>query len=1041
MKKYRVRLKNGRVVGPFLARQFKELKSKGHIDGSEDCQEYPLGDWGKITEFQDIQNELNEETQNIDATFIRKISDFKKELETPDSDKTEVVRQDPPIKKDENPDFVEFKFEKEEPVIEIETTSTAENNNVEKTRVVTRAQLNNTSDDDKTLIKPETIEFLKQQKLLEEKKKREEERKKRELEEEEKNKVDLDNDSTQFVDLSSLKGELFTETKQSERELEEEVFVQEKKKEKEALLKEKDVEVIEEKPEKQKKKKKLILILGAVLLLAVLFPEEKKEVKKEVVISSPTIKFPQQYETIDETKASETYAKGMEYFQTFKYDDMLKAAPLFLESTERKFENNPALAKLISVYSKLLPYSKNKIEDANRVFKLVQIVTTKSLKDPYLTTSISNFYLSAEKPAAAVKIVEQFNAIKGNKPTAELFGMYLKSLIEAGNYTKARSVFEKIETVPNKTWEIYKPLIDFSMLNNNFEKAAEFILEAEKTYPNMVELLIYKARLLVYQEDFKSLSSALEKMISLNCENNAAFYSKYYEYGAILAVASKKSDVAVSLFKKALELHESPELRSKLASLSQSTDAAANELILESRALDFISKARKDMEEFKWREAFKNALSATSIAPNYLTAKIFLAKLQTKRSFFKEAIDNLDDLYKNYPQSGEVVYALLDTYIEAYKFNDAKRLIGIISTSDELRSNPTFDATMAKFYLFQDNFNSSVIWLQKAVNSDPLNDDILYEMAKLLLRYRQYDKAKIRLNKCMELDPSKIEYRVSYAEILYETEGTSSAIGYLYDVLKDFPDHPKLLSAIGIYYFKSGQLKNFENIKEKLSTLPDQDKSLYQFLIQSARLEENFDKVIEYSKKLLIIDPSDLEAEMFLGQVYMEKGNYKEALDIFNGVKDRLDTYPKLKYFMSKLYLLTDNTKKAIDLAKEEVKANPGVDEGYVLLGDIYRQEEDYVEAEKWYKEAQKINAKNPETMVGLAFVSYKKSQFDIAIDLFKKAIKINPADRMAYKLLGDVYRQIGQSSEAIETYKVFLELSPESKYKDQIESYIRTMQ
>src|SRR5690606_15065496 len=138
-----------------------------------------------------------------------------------------------------------------------------------------------------------------------------------------------------------------------------------------------------------------------------------------------------------------------------------------------------------------------------------------------------------------------------------------------------------------------------------------------------------------------------------------------------------------------------------------------------------------------------------------------------------------------------------------------------------------FDATMAKFYLFQDNYNSSVIWLQKAINSDPLNDNITYEMAKLFLKKRQYNKAKVLLNKCMDLDPSKIDYRVSYAEILYETEGTGSASGYLYAVLKDFPDNAKVLSAIGIYYFKSGQLKNFENIKEKLSALPNKDKSLY----------------------------------------------------------------------------------------------------------------------------------------------------------------------------------------------------------------------
>ena len=165
MKKYRIRLRNGRVVGPFLAEQFKELLAKKHIDGSEDCQEYPVGDWDKINNFPEIEVELNKtKITESEATFIRKINQFKKE-------EPEKVNHST----DEKQEFVEFKFDKVEPIIEIpiEEEDNSENEDeetsqgLEKTIIVAKKNLSSTlSEEDKTVIKPETIEYLKTQKEI-----------------------------------------------------------------------------------------------------------------------------------------------------------------------------------------------------------------------------------------------------------------------------------------------------------------------------------------------------------------------------------------------------------------------------------------------------------------------------------------------------------------------------------------------------------------------------------------------------------------------------------------------------------------------------------------------------------------------------------------------------------------------------------------------------------------------------------------------------------------------------------------------------------
>ena len=64
MKKYRIRLSNGRVVGPLEEEQFLELVSKKKIYGGEEVQIYPTGDWKKISEFPEIERYFTTSHQN-----------------------------------------------------------------------------------------------------------------------------------------------------------------------------------------------------------------------------------------------------------------------------------------------------------------------------------------------------------------------------------------------------------------------------------------------------------------------------------------------------------------------------------------------------------------------------------------------------------------------------------------------------------------------------------------------------------------------------------------------------------------------------------------------------------------------------------------------------------------------------------------------------------------------------------------------------------------------------------------------------------------
>ena len=74
--KYRVRLQNDRVVGPFVAEEIGELFAKGHITGSEKCQQFPIGEWKEIGKFPNLVQIFTEIVKSKQAQLeSAKVSD------------------------------------------------------------------------------------------------------------------------------------------------------------------------------------------------------------------------------------------------------------------------------------------------------------------------------------------------------------------------------------------------------------------------------------------------------------------------------------------------------------------------------------------------------------------------------------------------------------------------------------------------------------------------------------------------------------------------------------------------------------------------------------------------------------------------------------------------------------------------------------------------------------------------------------------------------------------------------------------------------
>ena len=1049
MTKYRIRLNNGRVIGPFVISQLFELKAKGHIRGNEEAQFFPMGSWEPISRF-DFYNDLMDENKTTvhssevkEETFVIDLAKLKEKINENELEKindgpviqqelTETVRISQKSKVIETvpevPDHVSKLMLEIEEEIEVEKENTAA---------------------DKTLINPvaqQELEKMRRQQKLQEEKRAAQEKERIKAEEDEAKNLALvikkedavdRSEETQVIRLDLESHSLIAVAENHEIEIEEE-FKQRKLKTK---TEEENDDKVEEETSNKKNRLIFIVVIG-LLLFAFLFPADDKPKKPPFQHLAPQIVFPIPFDQADPKKSEAEFNRGIEYFKLGTYPSLVKAGLNFKASYENNLSNSKALNFLVRVYAEELKHSKNKLADAHTLFNIIQSKKPFLIQDSNGVIGLNLFYMTINKPEAAADVVEKYLKLKPSEIIQDLFAVYLKTLIKLGKVDLAKQFFQALEKAPDKNRYSYEALAAYSLLNQESDKALEYISDGLKRNPQYVPFYLQKAELLLkqkkYQEVIPLLKTAEEKLLDYNDLNRA----KFFELTGLLLAVEGKVENATLFLTKSLKIEDSDELRMKLADLS-TTDGKlvkTDNLISESKARKYLIQAKDFYNKRNYELALSSAARATEAYSGHIPSELFLAKVQLSLGLAEQGLKTLEKLVAKYPEDKEINLDLINAYIETYKFNDARNRISIVSGTD-IKETWEYASINARLFLKMGDSLQAMSWLKTSISMNPLNDEDIFILANMLLKRGNFDAGKSLLNKAMDLDPVNPDYRIAFANMIYETQDDQAAIGYLLNLLDEFGENPKILSEIATFYYRAGRMKDFQDYKVRIEKLPFRDKTLYKFLIKAALMDERYSEIPGYVEKLISIEPGELEEMMTAGKVLFEEGKLVEAAKWFKRIQDKLNSYPRVLYYIAKIKFLSNDLKGAMEEIQRDIKENGENDNSLVFMAQVLVEQGELLEAENTYKRAQKINPKSYDAMVGLADLSTKRNNFDIALDLYMRALKQRSDEPHIHKKIGDVYRLLGQGTLAIESYKMYLEMNPDASDKNQIEAYIKLMQ
>ena len=798
-------------------------------------------------------------------------------------------------------------------------------------------------------------------------------------------------------------------------------------------------------------------------------------------------------------------------------NDYSTAIATLKELSEIDLENTNALLELANIYEKL----DNREEVINTYKKIISIYTNKN----QFNEAIDIYKKVLKKDEGLLdfrlELATIYEKINDIKSAIKEYEKIAKRYKYNGELEKEKSIYHKILPLQEDNESIKLALADVSLRLNETEQAKNIFKDlADSLYNSVDTSLRNKKEVSAFTSILEKAKDYYKRVIEIN-ENDIDSLHKLSSVYDLL----KESKKALEINKKLLEHYQQTADWQKVAELASSVVEQEGDNLSAKEIL-----ARSLIKTDKINEGVDELLNL---------ANILLDNKQEEKAIqlFDEALKiKPDDIelrkrvteyyLKSYVGDGSpqlVTGQLLNlskTYLESEDFATAQECIEkILTVGTEHCSVPTYISALelalsisekqhnsedviskalklADLFSSQNNTNMTRVYLDKALNYDPQNTEILEKLSELYIKdgeiekaieilrsliknyekEKQTDKLIIAIEKLFEIAPvgdaymrplQKTELKEKLIDLYLSKEESEkalkeiAALANIYIQGEHFPEAEKLL-------LQGHQLaKNNEELLKLFLKLYDCWKKDNQFIEYANKLaniylsKEEDQKAAELFDTVLAKDPEnlmtlDLQAKIFekmgkkeeslkilksLATIYQKKKDLNKAAEILKQIIEHQPENPEILEELSELYIKTGNTPDALEFMNR--------------AGSLYISQNKFDKALPIYKKARKLEPKNLEIIRKLAELNktlgnlgdaekdYKhlakelegKNNLEEALEVYRKILQFNKGDCETREKEASILYNLGEIYEAMNKY---VELIKELDEKGQTSEAIK---
>jgi tetratricopeptide (TPR) repeat protein len=413
-----------------------------------------------------------------------------------------------------------------------------------------------------------------------------------------------------------------------------------------------------------------------------------------------------------------------------------------------------------------------------------------------------------------------------------------------------------------------------------------------------------------------------------------------------------------------------------------------------------------------WDEAEAAYRKAIELTPSDFAGYVGLTQLLFKLDRPEEAARVLSEATGKVKDSADVRRMLGQSELMRHHLPEALRQF-----QAALRFDPNDAAALFGLGVTQrrsGDLDAAEKTLERLAAIEPTFPGLSTERGQLLEGRGDYEAAAEVYRKALEDQPHDTDLKLRLGAALVTADRVDEAEALLREVLKERPTSAEAEHFIGRVLFARGEAAQAAQRFERAVNFDAQRGDYHMYLAWAALEQENLSRALESVNKAVALDPSLGDAHWILGRVQLRTGAVKDAVESF----------------------------------QRALKLKPGRVEALAGMGDAYDQLRDLRRAVKAYQEAVKQRPDNGQWWYRLGMLHLDRGSRDEARVALAEAVL--RGDRLtekphwlpeAHRNYADLLRDSEKQREALEHYRMFLELAPAAHpARTEVERLVRAL-
>jgi len=317
-----------------------------------------------------------------------------------------------------------------------------------------------------------------------------------------------------------------------------------------------------------------------------------------------------------------------------------------------------------------------------------------------------------------------------------------------------------------------------------------------------------------------------------------------------------------------------------------------------------------------------------------------------------------------------------DAYVEEKK--NAEAIIEYKSVIQIDPNHPRAHHELARALLRNRQFKDGYWEMSEAVRLDPANVDARIEFAQLAILGKDYDEALVQTEAAIEADPKKVVAYLMKGQALEALKRSDESLAAFEQGLAVAPEDPVALGALAAVYDSRGMV--------------DKAEATYQKLIQ---IQPSANAHIAYGRFLARAYEDERDPEV--------ESSFRQGIEVAKP-EETADAYAALATY----YYTRERFDDVVTLLQQGIEKQPDSVELIYLLARFYSTRGDEPKARELIEQATKAKPDDPKPFLILSAYRARQGDSAGALEAAKQALAVAPDDRTAQLRYSELLVEIG---------------------------------